>query len=108
MPTVYVTQQNPAFNYAPATRFGKVEFLWPPGFQLQADAASAVASLDTALTDATADDYLLLTGDPSVMGLAAVLMARRTNGRLNFLKWDNALRDYYTVAADLGPERVAA
>lgn len=108
MPRVYVTQQNPQFNYAPATRFGAIEFLWPPGFQLQADATSAVASLDSALSDAAAGDYLLMTGDPSIMGLAAVLMARKTGGVLNFLKWDNALRDYYAVAADLGPERVPA
>jgi hypothetical protein len=107
MPTVYVTQQNPTFNYAPATKFGRLEFLWPPGYQLQADGAQAVASLEATLADATAADYLLLTGDPSIMGLAAVVMARRT-GHLNILKWDNALRDYYVVEADLSGERVAA
>lgn len=108
MAKVYVTQENPKFNYAPATRFGEIEFLWPPGYQLQSDPRVAVASLTSALSDATPQDYLLLTGDPSIMGLASVLMCRRTGGRLRILKWDNALRDYYAVDADLGPERVAA
>ena len=107
MPTVYVTQQNPTFNYAPATRFGRLEFLWPPGYQLQANGDQAMASLEAALAEATDSDYLLLTGDPSIMGLAAVVMARRT-GHLNILKWDNALRDYYVVEANVLPGRVAA
>lgn len=106
-PTVYITQQNPLFNYAPATKFGRLEFLWPAGYQLQANPQDAVTYLQSALSKAGRDDFLLMTGDPAIMGLASVVMTNRT-GHLNILKWDNALRDYYPIEVNFDADKAAA
>ena len=46
-------------------------------------------------------DYLLLTGDPAIIGVACALVSDITNGKFNLLKWDKQERKYYSIEIDL-------
>ena len=44
------------------------------------------------LKDFKEDDYLLLTGDPAIIGITCSLVSDITNGKYNLLKWDKQER----------------
>ncbi|BCV01756.1 MAG: hypothetical protein CM15mV45_530 [uncultured marine virus] len=46
-----------------------------------------VMKLRTLLKNYTEDDYLLLSGDPAIIGVVCSLVSDTTNGNTNF-KWD--------------------
>ena len=46
-------------------------------------------------------DYLLLTGDPAIIGVACSIVSDITNGKYNLLKWDKQERKYYSIEIDL-------
>ena len=46
-------------------------------------------------------DYLLLTGDPAIIGVACSIVSDITNGKYNLLKWDKQERKYYPIEINL-------
>ena len=46
-------------------------------------------------------DYLLLTGDPAIIGVACSIASDITNGKYNLLKWDRQERKYYPIKINL-------
>ena len=46
-------------------------------------------------------DYLLLTGDPAIIGVACSIVSDITNGKYNVLKWDKQERRYYSIEINL-------
>ena len=46
-------------------------------------------------------DYLLLTGDPALIGVACSIVSDITNGKYNLLKWDKQEKKYYPIAINL-------
>ena len=46
-------------------------------------------------------DYLLLTGDPAIIGVACSIVSDITNGKYNLLKWDKQERKYYSITINL-------
>ena len=53
------------------------------------------------LKDYNSNDYLLLTGDPAIIGVACSIVSDITNGEFNLLKWDKQERRYYPVEIKL-------
>jgi hypothetical protein len=53
------------------------------------------------LKNYTSDDYLLLTGDPAIIGVACSIVSDITNGKYNLLKWDKQERKYYPIRINL-------
>ena len=53
------------------------------------------------LKDYTEKDYLLLTGDPAIIGVACSIAADITGGKYNLLKWDRQEHTYYPVEINL-------
>jgi hypothetical protein len=53
--------------------------------------------LRKALKDYTKEDYLLLTGDPAIIGVACSIVSDITNGKYKLLKWDKQERRYYPI-----------
>jgi len=47
------------------------------------------------LKDYTDDDFLLLSGDPKVIGLVIALVCDINNGKYNTLTWDRQEKIYY-------------
>ena len=46
-------------------------------------------------------DYLLLTGDPAIIGVACSIVSDITHGKYNVLKWDKQERKYYSISINL-------
>jgi hypothetical protein len=85
----------PTVNINPASTFGEIIVLLPAGSQFYA-AKEIVRVIKQRLNDEDyqPEDYFLPMGSPTVMAVAAAIMARRSNGCLNLLQWDNRQGDY--------------
>ena len=76
-------------------------FLLPELSQIIFSTGPLIFKLRKGLKDFTTDDYLLLTGDPAIIGVACSIVSDITNGRYNLLKWDKQERKYYPITINL-------
>jgi hypothetical protein len=101
MPTVYVVQEMPNHNLAPAMKFGEMKILLPAYTQIVFSTAPTIRSLRIKLRNFTDEDFLLLAGDPVAIGLACSVAAFFNNGRYTALKWDRREHMYLPVKIDV-------
>ena len=106
--TVYVIQDIPGskvaapkINIVGATQFGKLKVLLPENSQIILSPTYVITTLRQKLKDYNPKDYLLLTGDPAIIGVACSIVSDITNGKYSLLKWDKQERRYYPVEIDL-------
>ena len=109
--TVYVIQEiagtksgNPKINIIGAAAYstsGKFNFLLPEFSQMIFSPGPLIYKLRQGLKNYTSDDYLLLTGDPAIIGVACSIVSDITNGKYNLLKWDKQERKYYPIEINL-------
>ena len=107
-PIVYVIQEipgtqagNPKINIIGATQFGKMKFLLPEFSQIIFSPGPLIFKLRKGLKDFKKGDYLLLTGDPAIIGVACSIVSDITSGKYNLLKWDKQERKYYPISINL-------
>lgn len=107
-PTVYVIQElpgtrmgRPKFNIMGAQKYGKIKICLPEFSQIVLSPGPLIFRLRKLLENYTVKDYLLLTGDPAIIGVACAIVADKTNGRFNLLKWDKQEKTYYPVEINL-------
>ena len=107
-PAVYVIQEipgtaegRPKINIMGAANYGKFKFLLPELSQIIFSPGPLIFKLRKELANYKKTDYLLLTGDPAIIGVACSIVSDITNGKYNLLKWDKQERKYYTIAIDL-------
>ena len=108
---VYVIQEiagstdgRPKINIMGASSYstsGKFNFLLPELSQIIFSPGPLIFKLRKGLKDFTTDDYLLLTGDPAILGVACSIVSDITNGKYNLLKWDKQERKYYPIQINL-------
>ena len=105
---VYVIQDvpgtregRPKINIIGASQFGSLKVLLPENAQIILSAGPVVFKLRQLLKDYTSEDYLLLTGDPAIIGVACSIVSDITNGKYKLLKWDKQERRYYPIEIDL-------
>ena len=106
--TVYVIQEiagtkdgKPKINILGAAHYGKFKFLLPELSQIIFSPGPLLFKLRDGLRNYTMDDYLLLTGDPAIIGVACSIVSDITNGKFNLLKWDKQERKYYPIHINL-------
>ena len=107
-PTVYVVQEiagtregRPKFNITGALKYGKLKVLLREDTQIILSPGPIIFELRRLLKDYNSNDYLLLSGDPSVIGIAVAIVSDINNGRFNLLKWDGQERRYYPLSLNL-------
>ena len=107
-PKVYVLQElpgtkagSPKINIMSASKFGEFKFLLPEFSQIIFSPGPLIFKLRNLLKDYTIKDYLLLTGDPAIIGVACSIVSEFTNGKYNLLKWDKQDRIYYPIEINL-------
>ena len=105
---VYVLQElpgtrigRPKFNIIGAQKYGKLKVLLKENTQIVLSPGPIVFELRRLLKDYNSNDYLLLSGDPSVIGIAVAIVSDINNGRFNLLKWDRQEKVYYPLEIDL-------
>ena len=105
---VYLVQEvpgtkagTPKINVVGATEYGEVRSLLPELSQIILSPGPLIFKLRKLLKDFKPDDYLLLTGDPAIIGVACSIVSDITNGKYNLLKWDRQERKYYPIKINL-------
>jgi len=105
---VYVIQEipgtkdgRPKINIMGASKYGEFKFLLPELSQIIFSPGPLIFKLRKSLKDFTTEDYLLLTGDPAIIGVACSIVSDITNGQYNLLKWDKQERKYYSITINL-------
>ena len=105
---VYVIQEipgtkdgRPKINILGASDYGTFKFLLPELSQIIFSPGPLIFKLRKSLKDFTTEDYLLLTGDPAIIGVACSIVSDMTNGKYNLLKWDKQERKYYPIEINL-------
>ena len=108
LPIVYVIQEiagtkdgRPKINIMGAAEYGTFKFLLPELSQMIFSPGPLIFKLRKGLKDYTTEDFLLLTGDPAIIGVACSIVADITNGKFNLLKWDKQERKYYPIHINL-------
>ena len=105
---VYVLQElpgtkagTPKINIMSASKYGKFKFLLPEFSQIIFSPGPLIFKLRSLLKDYTIEDYLLLTGDPAIIGVACSIVSDMTNGKYSLLKWDKQDKIYYPIKINL-------
>ena len=87
-PTVYVIQEipgtaegRPKINIMGAAHYGKFKFLLPELSQIIFSPGPLIFKLRKSLANYKKQDYLLLTGDPAIIGVACSIVSDITNGK---------------------------
>ena len=106
--TVYVIQEipgtkegRPKINIMGAQKFGKIKVLLREDSQMIFSPGPIIFELRRLLKNYTSEDYLLLTGDPAIIGVACSVVSDITHGKYNLLKWDRQERVYYPISINL-------
>ena len=106
--TVYVIQEipgtkegRPKINIMGAQKFGKIKVLLREDSQMIFSPGPIIFELRKLLKNYTSEDYLLLTGDPAIIGVACSVVSDITHGKYNLLKWDRQERLYYPIEINL-------
>lgn len=108
--TVYVVQKQmhldrekqeyvERFNLEPAKEYGELRYLLSPtAAPFRPD--SVLEDLEEGLKDFTDEDFLLLVGNPVLIGLASALAAIKS-GTVNFLQWSGKDQKYLCIRAEI-------
>ena len=106
--TVYVVQEiagtrdgRPKINIIGAAEFGTFKFLLPELSQIIFSPGPLIFKLRKGLENYRSKDFLLLTGDPAIIGVACSIVSDMTNGKYQLLKWDKQERKYYPIQINL-------
>ena len=101
-PIVYVLQElpgtrigRPKFNIMGAQKYGKLKVLLREDTQIILSPGPIIFELRRLLKDYNSNDYLLLSGDPKVIGLAIAVACDINNGKYTTLTWDRQEKMYY-------------
>ena len=107
-PTVYAIQEiagtrdgRPKINIMGAAEFGTFKFLLPELSQIIFSPGPLIFKLRKGLQNYKPRDFLLLTGDPAIIGVACSIVSDITNGKYQLLKWDKQERKYYSININL-------
>ena len=107
-PVVYIIQEiagtkdgRPKINIMGAAEFGTFKFLLPELSQIIFSPGPLIFKLRKGLQNYRPKDFLLLTGDPAIIGVACSIVSDMTNGKFNLLKWDKQERKYYPIEINL-------
>ena len=107
-PVVYVIQEiagtrdgRPKINILGAAEYGSFKFLLPELSQIIFSPGPLIFKLRKGLKTFNKQDYLLLTGDPAIIGVACSIVSDITGGKYKLLKWDKQERKYYPIEINL-------
>ena len=91
----------PKFDITPAIKYGEIKIMFPRLKQMQFSPGPLIIEIKNSLKDFTSEDYLLLYGDPALIGVVCSVVSDITNGKFKFLKWDRIQSGYYPIEINL-------
>ena len=107
-PKVYLIQEipgtsklEPKYNVLGAQKYGEIITMLPEFSQLILSPGPLIIKLRTLLKNYTSQDFLLLSGDPAIIGVVCSIVCEMTNGRYKLLKWDRQEKTYYPIEINI-------
>jgi hypothetical protein len=91
-------QLKPKFDFELAREFGELEFLLKPSAS-PFDLKPVLLRLHQVLQNFSSSDYLLLTGNPILLGVTVAVAADYNDGNVAMLQWSGAKQSYIPVFA---------
>jgi len=109
MSKVYLVQEiptdrdsgKPKIDITPALKYGEIKIMFPRLKQMQFSPGPMVMEIKNSLKDFTTDDYLLLYGDPAIIGVVCAVASDITNGKFKLLKYDRRQFSYYAIELNI-------
>jgi len=108
-PKVYLVQEiptdretgQPKIDITPALKYGEIKIMFPRLKQMQFSPGPMVMEIKNSLKNFTQDDYLLLYGDPAIIGVVCAVASDITNGKFKLLKYDRRQFSYYAIELNI-------
>ena len=108
-PKVYLVQEiptdretgQPKVDITPALKYGEIKIMFPRLKQMQFSPGPMVMEIKNSLKNFTQDDYLLLYGDPAIIGVVCAVASDITNGKFKLLKYDRRQFSYYAIELNI-------
>ena len=108
-PKVYLVQEiptdretgQPKIDITPALKYGEIKIMFPRLKQMQFSPGPMVMEIKNSLKNFTANDYLLLYGDPAIIGVVCAVVSDITNGKFKLLKFDRRQFTYYPIELNI-------
>ena len=109
MATVYIIQETlkkvegqwrRVHDFTPALAYGDIEILIGGGQYMPLTMQPVISEIKEKLKKFCNDDFLLLVGDPVLMGIATCVAAEINCGKINFLRWDRDTQRYIKMSCD--------
>ena len=89
------------YNVRSAEKFGDLKIMLPDRKQMILASGPLTFELQKHLKEFNDNDYLLLIGDPAIIGLCCAIASDFNNGKFKVLKWDRNDKRYYDLEIDL-------
>jgi hypothetical protein len=83
----------PKYNVMGAQKPAKAQMIFSPG--------PLIFQIRDKLRNFKNDDYLLLSGDPAIIGVTCSIVSDMTNGKYKLLKWDRQEKTYYPIEINI-------
>lgn len=87
-------------DVTPAREYGELHYLLSPT-AAPWSTETIIADLYRELDDFGDEDFLLMIGNPALIGLATAVAADINGGKIKFLQWHGKDRKYYPVDAKI-------
>ncbi len=91
------------FDLSSAEKYGELVYLLSPTAR-PFSSEHVIGVLHEKLRDFGDDDYLLLIGNPCLIGFAVAIASDANNGHVRLLQWSGTHRSYIDVEANLREE----
>ena len=91
----------PKYNIMGARKYGDIVIMFRALEQIMLSPGPFICSIRQKLKDFTEEDYLLLNGDPAIIGVTCAIASEMTNGKFKLLKWDRQERTYYPLEINI-------
>ena len=95
------TKGEPKYNILGAQKYGEIVTLLPEFSQMILSPGPLIHKLRALLKNVTSEDYLLLSGDPAIIGVTCSVVADITTGKYKLLKWDRQEKTYYPIEINI-------
>lgn len=95
----------PMVDVTPACVYGELRVLFQSNVGIAVQ--PYVAKLRHELRDFSDDDYLLLVGDPVLIGLCTAIASEMNRGHVRMLRWDKRARDYIEIKVNFKPRKAS-
>jgi len=91
----------PKFDITPAIKYGEIKTMFPRLRQMQFTPGPLIIEIKNSLKNFTSEDYLLLYGDPALIGVVCAVASDITLGKFKVLKWDRIQGSYFPIEINL-------